>query len=148
MKSELANQLKEKYPQIFRDLWGNPRETCLAFGIECGAGWYDIIDRLCEGITKLDLGPQFKATQVKEKFGELRFYYSGVPEVKWGPMGELVAAAERESRETCEYCGSKEDVTCEGSWIKALCKKCRDEEKALIREAAALRKAVEQQKNG
>ena len=104
MSPELDKQLCDKYPTIFADRYKSPQESCLAFGIECGDGWYDILDTLCYAAThtystsfevdeqdgkRLGLKlntynnayyfpvnpPQIIADQVKEKFGTLRFYY-------------------------------------------------------------------------
>lgn len=44
MKIELEKKLIEKYPGLLRNYGGDPRETCLCFGIECNDGWYQIID--------------------------------------------------------------------------------------------------------
>ena len=70
MKTELQNKLFDKYPKIFvqKDL-----------EIDTGDGWYNILDTLCGQIQNLNLLERFnvEATQVKEKFGGLRFYYNG-----------------------------------------------------------------------
>jgi len=89
MKDELTQKLAQKYPTIFTELGSTPQQSCMAFGIECGDGWYDLLDVLCESLTYLyetgSIGgdqryapmdpPKVIATQIKEKFGTLRFYY-------------------------------------------------------------------------
>jgi len=103
MSPDLDRQLCDKYPEIFADRYKSPQESCLAFGIECGDGWYDILDKLCAAASRVwttsfevdkddavklaikesSIGgyfvevpaPQLVADQVKEKFGTLRFYY-------------------------------------------------------------------------
>ena len=47
MRRELDEALCAKYPQIFKDRNGDPRQTLMCFGFECGDGWYGIIDTLC-----------------------------------------------------------------------------------------------------
>lgn len=47
MDLKLQNKLFEKYPKIFKQRDLSPQETCMCWGINCGDGWYDIIDRLC-----------------------------------------------------------------------------------------------------
>lgn len=77
MEKELEKFLVEKYPDIFRDYRGDPRKTCMAFGMSCEKGWYQIINSMCRDISKLIKNKDiiFVADQVKEKFGGLRFYY-------------------------------------------------------------------------
>ena len=59
---------------------------------------------------------QVVAVQVKEKFGTLRFYYSGGDKYVSG----LVAMAESMSGVTCERCGTPGRLQGRG-WIKTLC---------------------------
>ena len=61
--------------------------------------------------------PQVTLDQVKEKFGTLRFYYTGGDEYISG----LVSMAESMSGVTCETCG-KPGTSTGGSWIKTACK--------------------------
>ena len=50
MREELDKKLCEKYPKIFRDRFGDMRTTAMCWGFECGDGWYNILDSLCECI--------------------------------------------------------------------------------------------------
>ena len=61
--------------------------------------------------------PQVTLDQVKEKFGTLRFYYSGGDDYISG----LVSMAESMSAITCETCGNPGTRT-GGGWIKTACK--------------------------
>jgi hypothetical protein len=60
--------------------------------------------------------PQVTLDQVKEKFGTLRFYYSGGDDYISG----LVSMAESMSGITCETCG-KPGTSTGGGWIKTAC---------------------------
>jgi hypothetical protein len=60
--------------------------------------------------------PQVTLDQVKEKFGTLRFYYSGGDDYISG----LVSMAESMSGVTCEECG-KPGTSTSGGWIKTVC---------------------------
>ena len=60
--------------------------------------------------------PQVTLDQVKEKFGTLRFYYSGGDDYISG----LVSMAESISGITCETCG-KPGTSTGGGWIKTAC---------------------------
>lgn len=71
MKPELEDALITKYPDQFKNLKY----------IQCGDGWYDIIDRLCyivqnrlDYLQKTDKPINFYWSQIKEKFGSLRCY--------------------------------------------------------------------------
>lgn len=59
---------------------------------------------------------QVVATQVKEKFGSLRFYYSGGDDLIDG----IVRMAESMSDRTCEECGAPGTPSSNG-WIQTLC---------------------------
>lgn len=59
---------------------------------------------------------QVTVTQVKEKLGTLRFYYSGGDDEIYG----MVRMAESMSAVTCEECGSPGKVR-SGGWLRCLC---------------------------
>lgn len=127
MKTLLDEVLCKNFPKIFaqRDLPMD--QTCMCWGFECGDGWYKLIYTLCESIQKhCDENPdiqQVQAVQVKEKFGSLRFYTYGGDDFIY----DLIDAAERESMDTCEECGSREKVTqSKNGWITFLCEKCHN----------------------
>ena len=127
MKEELDKKLVEKYPKIFADRHKSKMETAMCWGFECNDGWYDLIDNLCESIQNyIDSNdiPQFVASQVKEKFGGLRFYGDGGDNYIDG----MISFAEDLSYKTCEKCGSIEDVSqTKNGWITSLCKPCMNE---------------------
>jgi hypothetical protein len=60
--------------------------------------------------------PQVEATQVKEKFGTLRFYTNHSDEV----INNLIGLAENMSAVTCEICGSPGKLNTEG-WLNVTC---------------------------
>ena len=76
MKKELQNKLFSKYPKIFSKKDLTMQESCMAQGITCGDGWYNLIDVLCHCLQSHSdrTGNQILAEQVKSKFGGLRFY--------------------------------------------------------------------------
>jgi hypothetical protein len=142
MNDNLDKQLCEKYSKIFAGRNSPMTETCMCWGFECGDGWYNIIDKLCGNIQnhidwnnkqhikltednpyKLkipDQVDQVVATQVKEKFGTLRFYYDGGDEYISG----LVTMAESMSGVTCMECG-KPGTTGGRGWISTMCEEHR-----------------------
>jgi hypothetical protein len=124
MKDELDLKLVEKFPKIFANRYGDMKTTAMCWGFEHGDGWYNIIKVLCANIQNhidwrneqraslLESNPhdvpvpdevhQVVATQVKEKFGTLRFYYSGGDDYIDG----MARMAESMSAVTCEQCGA------------------------------------------
>jgi len=131
MRDELDKQLCEKYPKIFCNRNGDPKETLMCWGFECSDGWYQILDSLCgqiqhyidwnnenfaKGYKQYKQVPQVVAVQVKEKFGGLRFYYEGGDERIFG----MVSMAESWAANTCEVCGAPGTMR-HGGWIKTLC---------------------------
>ena len=124
MRKELDEALCKKYPEIFRDRHGDMRTTAMCWGFECGDGWYHIIDAACAQIenhlyNKRVNAEKFHpviATQVKEKYGTLRFYYAGGDDYVDG----VVSMAESISATTCEICGAPGKLR-EGGWLKTLC---------------------------
>lgn len=124
MKAELEQTLVEKYPKIFQVSEDRKLYPFPMFGIECQSGWYNILNALCFQIQHhidwnnsqrerlLESNPynikipdeiaQVVVTQVKEKFGTLRFYYDGGDEQIHG----MARMAEAMSAVTCETCGN------------------------------------------
>jgi len=118
MSPELEKKLVDKYPKLF--------SSKQFFGFECGDGWYDILDYLCGAIseyTYLDVmskspydSNEIYVDQVKEKFGQLRFYLSKEDDVMHG----MVSMAEHMSAHTCEVCGNRGEMRT-GGWVVTLC---------------------------
>lgn len=121
MDKKLEKKLMEEFPSFFRDMYGDPKETCMSWGCDHGNGWFKILHNACKKIAKIDKG-KFCFLQIKEKWGGLNLYYSDGNE----EIGKIIDTAGKESYKTCEHCGTKRDVTTEGSWILTLCKKCRE----------------------
>lgn len=110
MRDELDALLCEKYPKMMVNRDKSMMGTCMCWGFECGDGWFNIIDRLMHNIQShidwknrdSEVVPQVTLDQVKEKFGSLRFYYSGGDDTIRG----MVSMAASMSSVTCEVCGS------------------------------------------
>lgn len=118
MKSELESKLFDEFPNLFPGGKKKaPQGSLLCFGIDCKDGWYDIIQELCGDISKIDKAGVTQASQVKEKFGGLRFYVTQcTPEVH-----DLISEAEEKSYHTCEVCGKKGELRRDLGWIRTLC---------------------------
>lgn len=124
MREDLEQKLYEAYPTLFQNRTKSIMESCMGWGIECGSGWYDILDTLCNSITDredyvIEKDPNYqriKFDQIKEKFGGLRIYYSGGNEYFAG----MISMACELSYKTCEVCGNKGKSNRVG-WITTLC---------------------------
>lgn len=177
MRKELDEALCKKYPRIFRDRHAPMTRTAMCWGFDCGDGWYNIIDILCEAIdshvrqqreqrcaallmnralsrairgdrSTLNRLPRYQqncvlsnledpepqcfpvprkmnvvATQVKEKYGTLRFYVYGADEYIDG----MIHMAEGISARTCETCGNPGKIR-DGGWIRTLCDEHAEEQ--------------------
>lgn len=114
MSPELDAKLVAKYPGLYKDRNGDPLATAMCWGFECDDGWYDILDRLSARLVQID--ERIVATQVKEKFGTLRFYITWGCDEAWA----AIDSAELETETTCEVCGKTGKLR-PGGWIKVLC---------------------------
>jgi hypothetical protein len=143
MKQELQDKLYEKYPSLFANKDKSIQESCMAWGIECNDGWYDLLSAVCWRIfqhekniadririrneaekendrSDLDYTP-VKFDQIKEKFGGIRIYYTGGDDYVNG----IVSLADEMSYKICEVCGNSGKPN-KGGWISTLCDNCRN----------------------
>lgn len=134
MNEELEKRLVTAFPHLFPGYRGDPAKSCMAFGMECGDGWFTILWGLCLSIDgyykNLELNNQpapvpVTFTQVKEKYGTLTVYYSGGDR----SVRSIVSMAEAMSSLTCEACGSTTDVKASRSgWLYIRCQSCIDKD--------------------
>jgi len=93
------------------------------YAFAVGDGWYKLIYELVHEIRINDLKKGdwiTKATQVKEKFGGLRFYVTGTSDKNWA----LIRNAEQKSYAVCEETGSEVEVgTWNNGWVRTMCRK-------------------------
>jgi hypothetical protein len=113
-----VKRLEETYPNMFSQRYG---------GIAVGTGWWPIIETLCANIQShtdwwnknhetRPVVEQVVVEQIKEKFGGLRFYYSGGDDTVAG----MVRMAEAWADIACEECGAA-GTRRSGGWIRTLC---------------------------
>lgn len=94
--------------------------------VSIASGWENLVRALCRNLQELPQGDQLQAVQVKEKFGQLRFYLDTYPGNR-KRIDQIVRDAEARSKNVCEECGTTEGVRMEATrgWIKSLCDPCR-----------------------
>lgn len=127
---EFSKRMEDKYPKIFKGSYG---------GFCIGEGWWQVIESLCANIQNYidwktstrerllvdnpydnkipDVVAQVTVKQIKEKFGGLRFYYSGGDETIDG----MVRMAESWAGHSCEECGVPAGTPRSGGWLRVLC---------------------------
>lgn len=72
----------------------------------------------------------FEITQIKEKFGTLRFYYhivydgTGITEAQANRIGAAINLTEELSSTVCEVCGEIGGPCVKQGWMKTLCPEC------------------------
>lgn len=137
-----GREVMEKYPDIFREMDMSPQESCMYWGLAIGEGWIAEIEPILAIIDRLSKksGVKFVASQVKEKFGGLRIYFSlEFPEEMEGDdirckfftshFHNLVAVASVLCAYTCEECGDPGSTEGSKGYIQCLCTKCREDGK-------------------
>lgn len=99
------------------------KNNLMAFGRECDDGWNKLIDELIEELNKLP--EEIYVTQIKEKFGGLRFYIESGSEKAFN----IIERYELFSEHICEHCGEFYTAKTREShkWLKTLCDKCTEE---------------------
>lgn len=125
MKEENEQKLFNKFPDLLPTNLGI-ESSLIAFGIECGDGWFQILWDLCEKITAvcrdndIKIGPEdLHVNQIKEKYAGLRFYTSSCCDC----VNQLIKDAEELCEKTCELCGEPGKVHGQ-AWIYTRCEKC------------------------
>ena len=95
------------------------------FGVEVEKGWRPLVEPILRRIGELNAGGAgIEVTQVKEKYGALRFYTGPAP----AEIQEMIAAAEEKSVTVCERCGAPaERIVSTSHWIYTLCPDCLKE---------------------
>ncbi len=147
-------ELIAKYSKIFQPYEGNPGGSNWT-GLP--KGWIKVVDKLCGSIqdyidtvtifvdnpdyvegsewdrddktTHKKIGskiPQVTCVQMKEKFGGLRFYTNGHDDVIEG----MIQMAQYICDNTCEVCGSEENLGNTHGWVTVCCKSCYEAGKA------------------
>ena len=105
--------------------------------ISCAKGWYPLIVETNKKMRLLS--PEYEIHQIKEKFGELRFYWGVSASENLEKVSEeqeehnrlvreimhdVESNAEQRSRAICELCGKRGSTRARNYWYKTLCMNC------------------------
>ena len=104
MDSQHTEQLYERFPELYRERTAPLKSSGMAWGFQCGNGWYKIIYEMSEKIQKLSVGGDFgpAITQVsKYEDGTLYVEARNITP----PIQDVITTARETSRLTCEECG-------------------------------------------
>ncbi|WP_374427489.1 hypothetical protein [Paracoccus sp. (in: a-proteobacteria)] len=116
-------RIMRAWPEVYGPGPWTTGNAMLADGFLCGSGWYPLIERLSADLAAIirhDGFNRFHIIQVKEKFGELRFYVRGGNERAL----TRIAEAMREAETTCEACSAPGLIRTHDGWLSALCDGC------------------------
>ena len=115
MTREEMNGYLESIGGLENGMYSNkPKITSCDF-FDVQVGWYPLIKNLIDEL--INLGWDKQVTQVKEKFGGLRFYINGGSD----EIYDKITEAEKLSHETCELCGKKGELRTKIRWFTTLC---------------------------
>lgn len=123
MKIDLDEALCRDFPNLYADR--HARGSCMVFGLSVGDGWEPLIRKLSERLEQLilevpeDKRESYRASQVKEKFGSLRFYMTASSK----EMEDAITLAEDECSSICEECGEPGKIRHLG-WSRTNCDAC------------------------
>jgi len=142
MREDLDQALCRDFPNTFRDRHASMQNTCMCWGFP-GDGWEPLIRRAAAKI-EAAIGRLHEkervdvtSTQVKEKYGTLRWYMrSSNDEIE-----AAIDEAEQESERTCEECGAPGTTNTRG-WLVTLCGRCRKRKASAAANADASARAA------
>ena len=129
MSVEENKKIIEKYPFLaFHNYDGS---------IDYEGTWYDsmprgwriafgdlMMDDIKACLEKANYVDKFHIEDIKEKYGELRFYYSGVPESIFDELNNIIETYSTLSQNICIECGEIDVPEFKSGWIEPLCLKC------------------------
>lgn len=120
MRKELQDKLFKKYK--FLEKSAEAGTMFSACGIECGDGWFDLIDHLFAEMEEISL--EILITQMKSKFASLDLNFNcGTDLEKFISLSVIVDEYTEKSKWICENCGKPGSLRSIRGWLKTLCDK-------------------------
>lgn len=138
-RNRFTGEVVEDYDYSYTELDAMDRGWRKAFG-----------ERMCEEIRdaliEADYLDEYRVAQIKEKYGELRWYDFGAPQ----SVHDIIEKYSYISRFICTHCGSIYGKEFSGGWIYTICENCakndwgttRDQWVEATREHTAIKKSI------
>ncbi len=107
---------------------GSENNPLHLFGIECGQGWIPIISDLLNSLLKMDFYKNIRIYQIKEKYGQFRFYYNSLSlsNTERCKFQNRIDVCKTKLSKTCEQCGGVGHLVNDGaSKIRITCNNCK-----------------------
>jgi hypothetical protein len=123
MNKKNTEKLLKDFPNLYKQYYLSPDQTCMCWGFGCGDGWFNILYKLSVDLEMYN--PSCEIAQVKEKFGSLRVYADDLN----ADGSKIIEWAEKMSSSICEECGKPGKIDVKQPYYKCLCKKCKDKRK-------------------
>lgn len=131
-------ELIEKYPWLqIRNVWTGelvePEDYEFTWLDDLPDGWrkafgLQMVKELDKILRKANYQNEYRITQIKEKYGYLRWYDNGVPVTISKEYYKWMAKYEELSKHICLICGEPGEIDYAQYWLMPLCDKCRKEE--------------------
>ena len=111
-RNRWTGEISVDFDYEYNEMVAMPLGWTRAFG-------YEMLTELRDALVAAECLNKYRITQIKEKFGSLRWYDFGAPEA----AKDIIFKYCRKSEDYCVICGEPAPVTTEG-WIQHLCDAC------------------------
>ena len=95
-----------------------------AFGIQ-------MCEELREELIKFNYLNKYRITQIKEKYGELRWYDNGIP--IGSKIYDIINKYSKLSTHICIHCGRPAEIINNMGWYEPICDKCLEKQEERLR---------------
>jgi len=119
MNDKNTKYLLENFPELYKGFYMSYKDTAMCWGFECCDGWFEIIKNLSEELyayTERTGARLPEVTQVKEKYGTLRYYIMHGTEEQYKIIDKWCDLSET----TCEETGKPGKLRVKWGWYKTL----------------------------
>lgn len=120
MEDNKLDNLYREFPSLYI------RQDGSKVAFDCNQGWYQLLHDLSKELISV-IHPDSQVSQVKEKYGTLRFYVDFANDATW----DIIEKYENKSGFICEHCGQP-GVRCSDGWISTLCEEHRKQRGAVV----------------